>query len=90
MQANFFVVFPAGVLEAAPGFYILTTRINSAAESARLQKAVVKNFPNVSTIDLTIVLQTLDGLLTKVSFVLRFMAFFTVATLIPSEQPISL
>ena len=80
VQANFFVVFPAGVLEAAPGFYILTTRINSAAESARLQKAVVKNFPNVSTIDLTIVLQTLDGLLTKVSFVLRFMAFFTVAT----------
>ncbi len=80
VQANFFVVFPAGVLEAAPGFYILTTRINSAAESARLQQAVVKNFPNVSTIDLTIVLQTLDGILGKVSFVLRFMAFFTVAT----------
>ena len=80
VQANFFVVFPAGVLEGAPGFYIVTTRINSAAESARLQQAVVKQFPNVSTIDLTIVLQTLDGILGKVSFVLRFMAFFTVAT----------
>jgi putative ABC transport system permease protein len=80
VQANFFVVFPLGVLEEAPGFYIISTRTNNADESARLQRAVVKQFPNVSTIDLTLVLQTLDGILTKISFAIRFMAGFTVLT----------
>jgi putative ABC transport system permease protein len=41
---------------------------------------VVKAFPNVSVIDLTLILQTLDTVLTKIGFVVRFMAMFTVAT----------
>jgi putative ABC transport system permease protein len=45
-----------------------------------MQRELVKAFPNVSAIDLTLVLQTLDGILTKVGFVIRFMALFTVAT----------
>src|SRR5262249_23471747 len=40
----------------------------------------VKEFPNISTIDLRLVLQTVDSILGKISFVVRFMAMFTVLT----------
>jgi putative ABC transport system permease protein len=41
---------------------------------------VVKALANVSIIDLALVLDTIDSILNKVSFVFRFMALFTVAT----------
>ena len=80
MQPNFFVVFPLGVLEDAPSFHIMVTRAGSSAKSAQMQSAVVKEFPNVSTIDLTLIVQTVDSILRKVSFVIRFMALFTLGT----------
>ena len=80
IQPNFFVVFPRGVLEGAPAMHVLVTRVGSSQESARMQREVVKAFPNVSVIDLTLVLQTVDAILGKISFVIRFMALFTVLT----------
>jgi putative ABC transport system permease protein len=80
VQPNFFIVFPMGVLEDAPAFHVLTTRASSSGKSAELQRSLVKHFPNVSTIDLSLVLQTLDGILRKITFVVRFMALFTVGT----------
>ena len=80
LQPNFFIVFPEGVLEAAPKFYVMAMRAETPADSARLQQAVVRDFPNVSAIDLTLLLQTFDAIFAKVSLVVRFMALFTVAT----------
>lgn len=80
LQPNFFVVFPEGVLEAAPKFHVMAMRAETPAVSARLQQAVVRDFPNVSAIDLTLLLQTFDTIFAKVSLVVRFMALFTVAT----------
>jgi putative ABC transport system permease protein len=80
IQPNFFVVFPRGVLESAPAMHVLVTRVASSPESARMQSEVVKAFPNVSAIDLTLVLQTVDAVLVKISFVIRFLAMFTVLT----------
>ncbi|MGE4178555.1 MAG: ABC transporter permease [Limisphaerales bacterium] len=80
VQPNFFVVFPAGPLEEAPAMHVLVTRVESAEESARLQRAVVERYPNVSAVDITLVLRTLDQILGKISFVIRFMAMFTVGT----------
>lgn len=80
MQPNFFVVFPAGSLEGAPTLYVLLTKTRSAAESAGLQRSVVEAFPNVIAIDLTLVLATLDDVLSKVGYALRFMALFTVGS----------
>lgn len=80
VQPNFFVVFPTGSLEEAPGQHILATHVKDSAQSAALQREVVKQFPNVSAIDLTFIIQTLDGILDRVTFVIRFMAMFTVAT----------
>lgn len=80
MQTNFRVVFPTGVLEDAPQFHVLMTRITSNDVSANFQSAVVKEFPNVSVIDLGLILKTLDELLSKISFVIQFMAAFSMAT----------
>ncbi|MEJ7913525.1 MAG: FtsX-like permease family protein, partial [Chitinophagaceae bacterium] len=47
---------------------------------ARFQQLVVRQFPNVSLIDLGLVLSVLDNLLQKVGFVIRFMAGFSIST----------
>jgi putative ABC transport system permease protein len=80
IQTNFLVVFPAGVLEEAPQFHVLLTRIPDREASARFQQLMVKQFPNVSIIDLSLVLSILDKLLEKVGFVIRFMAGFSIFT----------
>jgi putative ABC transport system permease protein len=79
-QTNFFVVFPTGVLEMAPTFNVLVSRVPTPAASARLQNAVVAKFPNVSALDLTAVIQTVDSILSKVALVIRIMSLFTVGT----------
>lgn len=80
VRPNFFVVFPAGALEAAPAMHVMATHVGTPAESARMQQEIVRQFSNVSAIDLTLVLRTLDDVVGRVGLVVRFMALFTVAT----------
>jgi putative ABC transport system permease protein len=80
MSPNFFVVFPEGPLDAAPKFYVVAARAISPEESARVQRVIVGRFPNVSAIDLGLLLQTLEGIFSNVELVVRFIALFTVAT----------
>ncbi len=80
VQTNFLVVFPEGVLEEAPQFHVLITRIDQTDVSARYQQAVVRQYPNVSIIDLELILKTLEELLRKVAFVIKFMALFSIGT----------
>ncbi len=80
IQPNFFIVFPAGVLEDAPQIYVLVSRTPTAEISARVQQEVVQRFPNVSAIDLTLILRTVESILSKISFVIRFMALFSILT----------
>ena len=80
VQTNFLVVFPKGVLEKAPQFHVLVTRTNNKELSARYQQAIVRSYPNISIIDLELILKTLDDILGKVAFVIRFMALFSIVT----------
>ena len=80
IQTNFLLIFPTGVIEKAPQFHVLITRVGDNAESAAFQKAVVKRFPNISMIDLGLVLSVLDEILNKIGFVIRFMAGFSIIT----------
>ena len=77
---NFIFVFPNGVLNEAPQIFVLTTRINSKNVASTYQRQLVALFPNVSLIDLTLVLSTINEFFDKVSFVIRFMALFSVLT----------
>lgn len=80
IQTNFLVIFPTGVLEEAPQFHVLLTRVANKEASASFQQKVVQQFPNVSVIDLSLVLSVLDKLLDKIGFVVRFMAGFSIIT----------
>ncbi|GAB3167410.1 ABC transporter permease [Telluribacter humicola] len=80
LQTNFVVVFPTGVLEQAPQFHVLLTHVPSQEVSARFQQAVVRQFPNISIIDLGLILKVLDDLFEKIGFVIRFMAGFSILT----------
>ncbi|GAB4237249.1 MAG: ABC transporter permease [Ekhidna sp.] len=80
VQTNFLVLFPKGVLEQAPQFHVLVTRIDNTLKSAQFQQEVVRNFPNVSIIDLELILKTVEDVLAKVAFVIQFMAYFSIGT----------
>ena len=80
MQMNFTILFPRGVLENAPQFRVLTTNVPNELASAELQQELVKKFPNVSIIDLRQVLTVIEKLLDKISWLINFMAFFSILT----------
>ena len=79
-EPNFFVVFPAGVLEDAPTFNVLATRADGAAASARVQADTVAKFPGVSAIDLSLVAATIKGIIDKATTAVRLLSVFTVGT----------
>ncbi|MGH7843989.1 MAG: ABC transporter permease, partial [Candidatus Binatia bacterium] len=80
VQPNFFVVFPRGVLEDAPQFRVLAARADSNDSSARAQRAVVQTYPNVSVIDIRLILATVDAVLQKVAFAVRTLSWFIIST----------
>jgi len=79
-RMNFLILFPRGVLEQAPQFYIITTRADSVQQAAAYQRAVVKQYPTVSVIDLGLILNTIDQILNKIGFVIQFMSLFSIIT----------
>lgn len=78
-QPHTLIVFPAGVLEQAPQFHVLVTRVPTPALLATVQRTVVQHFPNVSLIDLTLIRHTVDAVVQKIAFAVRFMALFSMA-----------
>jgi len=80
MQLNFSIVFPEGVLENAPQFSILTTYVPDEASSADLQRDLVKSFPNISILDLRQIYSIIEDILSKISWIINFMAFFSILT----------
>ncbi len=80
---NFFMVFPPGVLEDAPGFFVVTTRTPTAEASGELQRELAGKFANVTAIDLTLILDTVRDILGKISTVVTVLAGFTVLAGLP-------
>ncbi|MGB6223238.1 ABC transporter permease [Haloferula sp.] len=80
---NFFMVFPPGVLEDAPGFHVVTTRTPTPEASGELQRALAAKFANVTAIDLTLILETVREILGKISMVVTILAGFTVLAGLP-------
>lgn len=80
MKLNFSVVFPTGVLENAPQFSILTTYVPDEKSSADLQRDLVKSFPNISILDLRQIYTVIEDILSKISWIINFMAFFSILT----------
>ncbi|WP_026956588.1 ABC transporter permease [Algoriphagus vanfongensis] len=80
VSTNFLVLFPEKVLDQAPKFHVLITKTKNDREAADLQSEVVRAFPNISVINLGTIVETLEDIMGKISFVIQFMAFFSIAT----------
>jgi putative ABC transport system permease protein len=78
-EPNFFVVFPEGPLDEAPQTYVMLSRIEDPERRAGFQRGIVETFPNISTLDLSLVQQAVEAILDKVAWALRFMALFSLA-----------
>jgi putative ABC transport system permease protein len=82
-EPNFFAVFTPPALVAAPKQFALIAEVSDAGALARMQRAVVGRYPNVSSIDLSLIRRTIDDIVNKVATAIRFMAVFSVAMGIP-------
>jgi len=79
-EPNFFVVFAPGALESAPQTYVTLTRVETAAARGALQRRIAERLPNVTSVDLSSVQETLERLIDRVVLAIRFMALFTLGT----------
>lgn len=77
---NFIFVFPSGVLEEAPQIFVTATRIDNQQQANSFQQQLVMQFPNVSLIDLRLILSTVNDLFNKLGLVIRFLALFSIVT----------
>lgn len=77
MQPNFFVVFPAGVLESAPQSLLLFTQLDDAAQRAQFQSEAARRFPNITSIDISLMMNTVSRMAGQLSAAVRGIAWMT-------------
>jgi putative ABC transport system permease protein len=82
-EPNFLAVFRPGVLEPAPKQYVFVGTTAGPEATARLQRAVVAVFPNVSSVDLSLVRDTVEGIVRRVSTAIRFLALLALGMGVP-------
>jgi putative ABC transport system permease protein len=82
-ELNFFAVLQSAAIEQAPRQYVTIASVASDTAVARLQRNVVRDFPNVSSLDLSLVRRTIQGIVDKVTLTVRFLAIFSLAMGIP-------
>ena len=80
---NFFAVFDPTSLEKAPKQFAILVRAPDATAIAHLQRDVVARYPSVSSLDLTLVQQTVTNVLGKVTMAVRFLALISLALGVP-------
>ena len=82
-EPNFFAVFQPGALTSAPKMYVLVAAVSSDTVIARMQRDVVTRYPNVSSVDLSLVRRTVGEIIARITVAVRFLALFSFAMAIP-------
>jgi putative ABC transport system permease protein len=82
-EPNFFAVFQTRALQNAPHQFVILSQVPGASAVAQVQRGVVRKYPNVSSIDLSLVQRTVMDVLGKVTMAIRFMALVSLALGIP-------
>jgi putative ABC transport system permease protein len=82
-EPNFFAVFQPAAISDAPQQFVTVAAVASDTAVARLQRDAVRRFPNVSSIDLSLVRTTIAQIVEKVTLAVRFLALFSLAMGIP-------
>ena len=82
-EPNFFAVLSPRALRDAPKQFVILADIRNDTTLALLQRDLVVQFPNVSSLDLTTIQRTIGSILDRVSTAVRFFAVFCVALAVP-------
>ena len=82
-EPNFFVVFNSSSLENAPKQFAILANVDSTTSVAAMQRDVVRRYPNVSSLDLSLIQNTVNNVLGKVTSAIRFMALVCLAFGVP-------
>jgi putative ABC transport system permease protein len=76
-EPNFFVVFSPGTVDDAPRTFVTLTRVANPSDRGSFQRRLAERFPNVSTLDLSLLQEALERLVERVALAIRFMALFS-------------
>ena len=82
-EPNFFVVFEPSAISDAPKQFAVIASVTGDSAVAALQRDVVKKYPNVSSLDISLITRTISNILEKVSSAIRFMAIFALIMGVP-------
>ena len=82
-EPNFFAVFHSSTLRGAPRQYVVMAETTTPTVLAEIQRDLVQRYPNVSSLDLSLVQSTIRGILGRVATAVRFMAMLSLLLGIP-------
>jgi putative ABC transport system permease protein len=77
-QPNFFILFQTGVLEDAPATFLASLGGLDKTRRLQLQNQIVKEFPNVSVIDVTRTVKRVLNISDQMVLALRLMAYLSI------------
>jgi len=80
---NFFAVFDPTAIGAAPKQWAAIAAVADPKAIAPLQRRVVERFPNVASLDISLVRRTITDIVNKVALAVRFLALFSLAMGVP-------
>lgn len=79
-QPNFFLQFGAGVLEDAPKTFLASVPPLATEAKNAFQDDLVREFPNVSAVDVSQVVDRILGIIVQMSWALQLMAYLSLFT----------
>ncbi|MDA1082238.1 MAG: ABC transporter permease [Gemmatimonadetes bacterium] len=82
-EPNFFAVLQPRALRDAPKMFVLVAAVSSDTVIARIQRDVVTRYPNVSSVDLSLVRRTVTEIVGRITVAVRFLALFSFAMAVP-------
>jgi putative ABC transport system permease protein len=82
-EPNFFAVFPTSALADAPQTLVLLASAPDGPESMRVQRDIVRAYPNVASIDLSVIRRTIGEISRRATLAIRFLTLFSLAMGIP-------
>ncbi len=82
-ETNFFAVFEPAALRRAPQQFVMIANVPEGEAVAAMQRDVVRRFPNVSSLDLSLIRATIGAIVTRVTLAIRFLGIFSLAMGIP-------
>lgn len=82
-EPNFFAVFPTSALADAPQTMVVLASAPEPGEAMRVQRDIVRAYPNVASVDLSVIRRTIGEISSRATMAIRFLTIFSLAMGIP-------